>query len=85
MQEAVIARLNQSQLFSPSAPILSDEDIRQKLADDDEEARLVVSRINARKPLNEMYKGPDGLQTNSVNGYTAHLLHGSLGLVRVQA
>jgi len=83
MIQAVGARLR-PEVLAPNAPILSEEEIAEE-AQDDEEAKVVLNRLNARKPVNQLYAGPDNLQAGDVNGYVAHLQHGELGLVRVES
>ncbi len=82
MIQAVGARLR-PEVLAPNAPILSSEQIAKE-SQNDEEAKLVLNRLNARKPVNQLYAGPDNLQVGDVNGYIAHLQHGALGLVRVE-
>ncbi|KAF9445368.1 FAD/NAD(P)-binding domain-containing protein [Macrolepiota fuliginosa MF-IS2] len=81
MIEAVGARLR-PELLAPNAPIMSDEDIKKE-AQGDEEIETVLHRVNARKPVNQLYQGPSNLQADDVNGLVARLVHGQLGLVRV--
>lgn len=81
MIQAVGARIH-PELLAPNAPILSAEQIEGQ-AKDDEEVKIVLNRVNARKPVNKMYQGPDNLQVDEVNGYVARLQRGALGLVKV--
>jgi hypothetical protein len=81
MIQAVGARLR-PELLETNAPILTDEEINRESQGDDE-VRVVLHRINARKPVNKMYQGPDNLQVDDVNGYVARLQLGALGLVKV--
>ncbi|KAJ3572209.1 hypothetical protein NP233_g3234 [Leucocoprinus birnbaumii] len=83
MIKAVGARLR-PELLSPNAPIWSEEEISQE-ASNDEEKKLVLHRLNARKPVNQLYQGPDNLRTGDVNGYVANLQHGALGLIMVSS
>ncbi|TFK44724.1 hypothetical protein BDQ12DRAFT_673465 [Crucibulum laeve] len=82
LHEAVGARLH-PELLAPNAPILSEAEITKAVAPGDEDAKLVLNRLNARKHVNTLYKGPDNLQVDSVDGYIANLVHGALGLVKV--
>jgi hypothetical protein len=81
MIQAVGARLR-PELLSPNAPILTEDQI-DKEARNDEETKIVLHRLNARKPVNQMYQGPNNLRVGDVNGYVANLQRGTLGLVRV--
>ncbi|KAF9451401.1 FAD/NAD(P)-binding domain-containing protein [Macrolepiota fuliginosa MF-IS2] len=81
MIEAVGARLR-PELLAPNAPIMSNEQIQDE-AQGDEEIEIVLHRVNARKPVNQLYQGPANLQAGDVGGFIAHLQHGELGLVRM--
>jgi hypothetical protein len=81
MIQAVGARLR-PELLAANAPILTDDEINKESQGDDE-ARMVLHRLNARKPVNQMYQGPDNLQVGDVGGYVAQLQLGALGLVKV--
>ncbi|KAF7784177.1 hypothetical protein Agabi119p4_342 [Agaricus bisporus var. burnettii] len=81
MIEAVGARLR-PELLAANSPILTNEEINIESQGDDE-ARIVLHRLNARKPVNQMYQGPDNLQVGDVGGYVAHIQVGALGLVEV--
>lgn len=81
MFQAVGARIR-PELMSSSQPILTDDEISRAVDPDDEAAKLVLNRVNARKPVEAMYKGPSNLQAESVNGFIARLEHGRLGLIR---
>ncbi|KXN88893.1 Tryptophan 2-halogenase [Leucoagaricus sp. SymC.cos] len=81
MVKAVGARLR-PELLSAGTPIWTEEEI-EKEAGNDEETKIVLHRMNARKPVNQMYQGPENLRVGDVDGYVAHLHHGALGLIRV--
>lgn len=81
MFQAVGARLR-PELLAGNTPILTDEQIDRE-AREDEDAKIVLRRVNARKPVNQMYQGPDNLRVGDVGGYVAHLQYGALGLVKV--
>lgn len=83
MIQAVGARLR-PEVLAPNAPILTEEQIEEE-SQNDEEAKLVLHRLNARKPVNQLYAGPDNLQVGDVDGFVAHLQQGALGLVRVES
>jgi len=80
MIEAIGAHIR-PELLSPSAPILTEEEICKE-ASSDEEKKLVLRRLNARKPVNRMYQDPDNLCAEDVNGYIANLKRDQLGLVQ---
>lgn len=81
MHTAVGARLA-PELLSPNAPILSEKEIAEVVDCNDEEATLVVHRVNARKAVDNLCRGADDLEVDNVNGYIANLEHGSLGLIK---
>ncbi|KAF7334715.1 FAD/NAD P-binding domain-containing protein [Mycena venus] len=67
-----------SDLVSPEAPIMSVSSV-MALAGNDEDAKNVLLKVNARKPLAEMY----GCNTAEVmGGFYVRMEQGSLGLVR---
>ncbi|KAG7442938.1 FAD/NAD-binding domain-containing protein [Guyanagaster necrorhizus] len=82
MHEAVGARLG-PELCSPSAPIMTDHEI-EALAQDDNEAKLVLKEINARKAVHTMYDGPIHVAAESVDGLVLNLQVGNFGLKNVQ-
>jgi len=69
------------ELLSPNAPILTEEEICKEVSND-EEKKLVLRRLNARKPVNRMYQDPNNLCAEDVDGYIANLNRSQLGLVR---
>lgn len=81
MHTAVGARLA-PELLSPNAPILSEKEIAQVVDSNDEEATMVVHRVNARKAVDTLCRGADDLEVDNVNGYIANLQRGSLGLIK---
>ncbi|KAJ7611933.1 putative halogenase [Mycena polygramma] len=67
-----------AELISPEAPIMSVSSV-MALAGNDEEAKNVLLKVNARKPLAEMY----GCNTAEVmGGFYVRMELGALGLVR---
>ena len=80
MHEAVGARL--PELTSAAGPIMSGKDIERVLDPEDEDAKHVLSEINARKPIHAMYSGPAHLAMEGVNGLVGRMERGSLGLIR---
>jgi len=60
-----------------------DSDIDSLLGDDDEEAKIVLGEINARKPIHAMYNPADDFGMEAHFGFKAVLEHGRLGLVNV--
>lgn len=83
MIQAVGARLRPG-VVAYNAPILTEEQVAKE-AKGDEEAELVLNQLNAQRSVDQLYKGPDNLEVDHVDGYVAHLQHGALGLVRVAA
>ncbi|KAG1762096.1 putative halogenase [Suillus occidentalis] len=79
MHSAVKARLDPS-LTSPDAPIMTESDIDNLLGDADEEAKLVLSEINARKPIHTMYNPTENFGVEEHFGFKAVLERGKLGL-----
>ncbi|KAK0451907.1 hypothetical protein EV421DRAFT_1071083 [Armillaria borealis] len=81
MHEAVGARLG-PELCSPSVPIMTDGEI-EDLAKDDNEAKLVLKEINARKAVHTMYGGPIHVAAESIDGLVLNLEVGNFGLENV--
>ncbi|KIK37366.1 hypothetical protein CY34DRAFT_810413 [Suillus luteus UH-Slu-Lm8-n1] len=79
MHSAVKARLDPS-LTSPDAPVMTESDIDSLLGDADEEAKLVLSEINARKPIHTMYNPTENFGVEAHFGFKAVLERGKLGL-----
>ncbi|KAG1886509.1 putative halogenase [Suillus subluteus] len=83
MHSAVKARLDPS-LTSPDAPVMTESDIDRLLGDADEEAKLVLSEINARKPIHTMYNPTENFGVEEHFGFKAVLERGKLGLETAQ-
>ncbi|KAF5310508.1 hypothetical protein D9758_018781 [Tetrapyrgos nigripes] len=83
MHEAVGARLDPS-LFSAEAPLMTAEDIAKVVDKNDEDAKAVLSEVNARKPIHAMYAGPAHLALEGVDGLVGKMELGSLGLARAE-
>ncbi|KAG1811090.1 putative halogenase [Suillus variegatus] len=83
MHSAVKARLDPS-LTSPDAPVMTESDIDRVLGDADEEAKIVLSEINARKPIHTMYNPTENFGVEAHFGFKAVLERGRLGLVTSQ-
>jgi len=83
MHSSVKARLDPS-LTSPDAPIMTESDIDRVLGDADEEAKIVLSEINARKPIHTMYNPTENFGVEEHFGFKAVLQRGKLGLVTSQ-
>jgi hypothetical protein len=81
MHEVIGARL--PELTSATAPIMSEQDIEKVVDPEDEDAKHVLSEINARKPIHAMYSGPAHIAMEGVNGLVGRVEWGSLGLIRV--
>ncbi|KAG2040546.1 FAD/NAD-binding domain-containing protein [Suillus americanus] len=79
MHSAVKARLDPS-LTSPDAPVMTESDIDRLLGHADEEAKHVLSEINARKPIHTMYNPTENFGVEEHFGFKAVLERGKLGL-----
>ena len=82
MHAAVASRLG-PELLSPSAPIFSDEELKQFVDPEDEDATNVLRRINARKVVDPLFRGTPILESEPENGYVSFLQRGKLGLVYI--
>jgi hypothetical protein len=71
-------------LTSPSGPLMTESDINCLFGDDDEEAKIVLSEINARKPIHTMYNPTEDFGVEEHFGFKAVLKRGKLGLVNAQ-
>ncbi|KAG1901077.1 putative halogenase [Suillus fuscotomentosus] len=80
MHSAVKSRLDPT-LTSPDAPIMIEDDIDRLLGNTDEEAKTVLSEINARKPIHTMYNPTEYFAAEEHLGFKAVLERGKLGLV----
>ncbi|KAG8216212.1 putative halogenase [Butyriboletus roseoflavus] len=80
MYESVHKRLD-PELLSPMGPILLDSDVDRVISADDEEAKLVLSKVNARKPIHAMYSATEHFAHELHFGFKAVLESGKLGLV----
>lgn len=63
-------------------PILLGDDVDRVVPEDDEEAKLVLSRLNARKPIHAMYSATEHFAQEMHFGFKAVLESGRLGLVQ---
>ena len=66
---------------SPSGPVMIESDLDRLFGDGDEEAKIVLSEINARKPIHRMYNVTDDFGVEQHFGFKAVLERGKLGLV----
>ncbi|KAH7886566.1 putative halogenase [Phlebopus sp. FC_14] len=82
MHASVASRLDPN-LVSPACPVITEDQINQLVAEDDEEAKLVLCEINARKPIHAMYTPTQHFQLESHFGHAAVLKRGHLGLYAV--
>jgi hypothetical protein len=82
MHDAVRARFG-PELMSSTGEILSKELLAQAVDPSDVDTLLVLNRQNARRPVNQLYKGPSNLQVEAVDGFVAQLERGRLGLVQI--
>ncbi|KAG2342279.1 FAD/NAD(P)-binding domain-containing protein [Suillus weaverae] len=80
MHSAVKARLDPT-LTSPDAPVMTECEVDRLLGDADEEAKIVLKEINARKPIHTMYNPAENFGVEEHFGFKAVLERGKLGLV----
>ncbi|KAG1823475.1 putative halogenase, partial [Suillus subaureus] len=79
MHSAVKAR--QGGLTSPDGPVMTECEVDRLLRDADEEAKIVLKEINARKPIHTMYNPTENFGVEEHFGFKAVLERGKLGLV----
>ncbi|KAG1776887.1 putative halogenase [Suillus placidus] len=82
MHSAVKARLDPT-LTSPDAPVMTECEVDRLFGDADEEAKIVLKEINARKPIHTMYNPTENFGVEEHFGFKAVLERGKLGLVTV--
>ncbi|PSR71612.1 hypothetical protein PHLCEN_2v12465 [Hermanssonia centrifuga] len=80
MYEAVGARLDPA-LLQPHGPILTEVEIDKLLDQDDFEAKAVLSKVNARKPIHAMVDPEMDFASETHYGLNAVIERGRLGLV----
>ncbi|KAG1812373.1 putative halogenase [Suillus variegatus] len=68
-------------LTSPDAPVMTECEVDRLLGDADEEAKIVLKEINARKPIHTMYNPTENFGVEEHFGFKAVLERGKLGLV----
>jgi hypothetical protein len=59
---------------------MTESDIDRLLGDADEEAKIVLNEINARKPIHTMYNPTENFGVEEHFGFKAVLERGKLGL-----
>ena len=69
-------------LLSPAAPILLDTDVNRLVSAEDEEAKFVLNKVNASKPIRGMYSATEQFTYESHYGFKAVLERGNLGLIQ---
>ncbi|OCH89293.1 hypothetical protein OBBRIDRAFT_835926 [Obba rivulosa] len=79
MHASVVARLDPA-LTSPSGPILLGDAVDKLIGEDDVEGRLVLRKLNARKPIHNMYNPADDFATEVLHGFRAVLEKGFVTL-----
>jgi len=67
-------------LTSPDAPVMAECEVDRLLGDADEEAKIVLKEINARKPIHTMYNPTENFGVEEHFGFKAVLERGRLGL-----
>ncbi|KAG2059626.1 FAD/NAD(P)-binding domain-containing protein [Suillus hirtellus] len=68
-------------LTSPDAPVMTECEVDRLFGDADEEAKIVLKEINARKPIHTMYNPTENFGVEEHFGFKAVLERGKLGLV----
>lgn len=68
--------------MSPSGAVLTEADIDKVIDPKDEEAKLVLSEVNARKPIHAMYNSTRNFGDEVLDGYIVRVERGRLGLVK---
>lgn len=68
------------ELLAPSAPILLDTDVNKLVSEDDEDAKFVINKLNASKPIRGMYSATEQFTHEKHHGFKAVLETGKLGL-----
>nr|GAT47490.1 predicted protein [Mycena chlorophos] len=80
MAEEVAQRVNPD-LLDRSKPIMSMDEVTESVGDDDEDAKAVVMRVNARKAINGMYDWEENFRDERLSGgYVVRLERGRLGI-----
>ncbi|CAL1707408.1 unnamed protein product [Somion occarium] len=79
MQKSVSSRID-PKLLSPTAPAMNAVDMAKVIDAGDEEARIVLSNINAWKPLRPLLQPSENFSSESHIGRVAILETGKLGL-----
>jgi hypothetical protein len=82
MHAAVQARVD-PKFFQDSASdnILLQSDLDKMF--EDEDTKHVLSEVNARKPIHQMYDAKKNFASEAIHGYTIHLETGKLTMVPV--
>ncbi|KAG2352102.1 hypothetical protein BDR07DRAFT_187439 [Suillus spraguei] len=80
MHSAVKSRIRPTRT-SPDVPVMTECEIDCLLGDADEEAKIVLKDINARKPIHTMYNHAENLGVEEHFGFKAVLERGKLSLV----
>ncbi|KAG2130749.1 hypothetical protein DEU56DRAFT_982066 [Suillus clintonianus] len=80
MHAAVKSRLDDT-LTSPNGFVMLESAIDRVLGNTDEEAKIVLSEINARKPIHTLYNPTENFGAEEHFGFKAVLERGKLGLV----
>lgn len=76
----VLSRIDPS-LLCPSGPILTELEIDKLVERTDEDAKAVLSEINARKPIHHMYDPKQNFGNEAHHGLNAVIERGQLGLI----
>lgn len=71
------------ELLKPTGDVLTAEEIAKLVDPNDSEARIALEKVNARKPINQMYKPKQNFANEVLLGMNANVERGKLGLVVV--
>ena len=63
---------------------MTEADLDRVLDPRDEEAKLVLSEVNARKPIHTMYNSTRNFGDEALDGFIVRVERGRLGLVRAE-
>jgi flavine halogenase len=77
MFDSVATRVDSS-LLQPDAPVMSASDIEKVVGEGDDEAKMVLGELNARKPV---YLMTGKMELEEVEGLKVRVERGSLGLI----
>lgn len=71
------------ELLKPTGNVLNADEIAKLVDPNDTEARIALEKVNARKPINQMYKPKQNFANEILLGMNANVERGKLGLIIV--